>query len=268
MQARSQLANLEAQWASELSDWAIPDEFLAKSNDSPFQLHPETFKPDPKRRDTPSMQMAAEALLGLPESERSLLDVGCAAGGTSLILLPPAISLIAWDQSEIMLGALRENAKELEIAPEAITTVNSSWPPSTSVSASVVTCANVLYNVATPFSFISALIDAATYHVVIELTARHPHFSVNPIWEHFHSYRRPIQPSYHEIIKMVELMGYQPKVNTWERNQLEADDSAVIGSIAQRACLAPAQFDDLANYLNQYPLAPTTVVAISFSTSR
>lgn len=265
-QAPRAIDTLQDAWADALTKWAIPNEYLERIGQSPFALSPESFAPDLARRTTPSMRAALTALSELPAGTRSLLDVGCASGGTSLILFPPTEHLIAVDQSPQMLERLRENAAALGVANSSIETINSPWPAATDARASVVTCANVLFNVPAPVPFIEALIGASTYAVVIELTARHPHFSANAIWEHFYGYRRPIEPSYQAVIEMINLLGYEPAVETWHRKGLDLDDEAGLARLAQRSCIPPSRLGELRSYLQKNPMEPTEVVSITFRT--
>ncbi len=262
----SALEALQDAWADALAKWAIPEEYIERIDQNPFELLPESFVPDLARRDTPSMRAAISALSELEPGTRSLLDVGCASGGTSLILFPPAEHLIAVDQSPQMLDRLRENAAALGIANSSIEIINSAWPTATAATAPVVTCANVLYNVSAPIPFIEALIGASTYAVVIELTARHPHFSANPIWKYFYGYRRPIEPNYQTVIEMIKLLGYDPAVETWHRNGLDLNDEAGLTRLARRSCIPQSQLGELRNYLKEHPIEPTEVVSITFRT--
>ncbi len=258
---------LEARWAESLAQWAIPEEYLAEVQESPFRLSPEAFTPDLSRRETPSMQFAIEALSELAPGDRSLLDVGCASGGTSLILFPPAERLIAIDQSAEMLEQLIKNAAALGVEASAIQVVNSAWPTDPLPRASVVTCANVLYNVASPLRFIQGLIDAADHAVVIEITARHPHYSANPIWWHFYHYQRPVEPGYEMVAEILKHLGYQPTISKWQRDALDPNDDLALARLAQRCCIPPSRLAELKSYLEQNPLLPTEVVSMAFRKS-
>lgn len=262
MQSReAELQRLEEEWAAALADWAVPERFLAQVPTSPFELSPSSFKPDPARLGTPTLRWLAEELERLPEGERTLLDVGSGAGGTSLMLWPTAERITALDQSEQMLAAVRDNAAELGIPAEALKTVNSRWPAPEAPSASVVVCANVLYNVPTPVAFLRALIESATGAVVVEITERHPHFGVNPLWLRFNGYQRPSQPSAEAVGAMLRLLGHEPEVARWERRAADPDDPEEVGRLARRACIPEERWAEVGAYLREEPLQPTEVVA-------
>ena len=257
----SELRRLEAAWADALADWAVPDRFLAQVASSPFELSPSSFKPDRARLETPTLRWLADELSGLPAGGRTLLDVGSGAGGTSLMLWPVAEHITAVDQSAAMLAAVRENAAEIGVPAEAITTINSRWPAAVPASASVVVCANVLYNVPTPVAFLRALIGAASHAVVVEVTERHPHYGVNPLWLRFNGYQRPTQPSAEAVGAMLRMLGYEPEVSRWERRGADPDDPEEVGRLARRACIPEARWSEVGAYLRDEPLAPTEVVA-------
>lgn len=257
----AELHQLEEAWADALADWAVPERYLAQVSTSPFELSPSSFRPDTARLRTPTLSWLAEELARLPEGERTLLDVGSGAGGTSLMLWPTAELITAVDQSEQMLAAVRDNAAELGIPLAALKTVNSRWPSLDLQSASVVVCANVLYNVPAPVAFLRALIDSASHAVVVEVTERHPHFGVNPLWLRFHGYRRPTQPSAEAVGAMLRLLGYEPQVARWERRAADPDDPEEVGRLARRACIPEERWEEVGAYLRAEPLQPTGVMA-------
>ena len=255
------LGRLEEDWAGALADWAVPERFLTRVPSSPFELSPSSFKPDRARLETPTLRWLAEELSGLPEGRRTLLDVGSGAGGTSLMLWPVAEHITAVDQSSDMLAALRGNAAELGIPSDALTTLNSRWPATEPPSASVAVCANVLYNVASPVAFLRALLEATTHAVVVEITERHPHYGVNPLWLRFHGYQRPTQPSAEAIGAMLRLLGYEPEVARWERRGADPDDPEEVARLARRACIPEERWGEVGAYLREQSPAPTEVVA-------
>lgn len=253
------LEQLQNKWATELSAWAIPDEITEQLDQSPFCLTPDSFTPDTKRLSTPTMQRALEIL---NKGNSTLLDVGCAAGGTSLILMPPATHITAIDKNEEMLAALRANASVLGINQSSLTVVLSDWPASIETHADVVISANVLYNTQKPVEFITALLDVTNKRLVIELTSRHPHYSINPIYAALHHYIRPETPKYTDILDIISELGYSFQIETWERPaQIPTIDD--IDHLARRASIPDNRRQELVDFLTINPILPTTVVTIT-----
>ncbi len=253
------LQKLEHQWALELEQWAIPTYTTDKLEESPFTLVPNAFEPDDSRLSTPTMQNALE-ILKKPGS--SLLDVGAAAGGTSLILIPPATHVTAVDQNPQMLEQLLANAKARDISPDKVLTIHSNWPCETEVRATVVINANVLYNVAHPIKFISALYGAAQTRLIIELTSHHPHHNLNEAYLTLHDFKRPEGPTYLNILDIISALGYSFKTEIWERDmgiRLGGD----IEHLARRASIPQVRLPEFTEFLEKHPLKRSQVVTIT-----
>lgn len=265
---KSRLEKLNSFWATSLERWAIPDSFTKAKGLEPFALDPLLFYPDFSRAQTPTVREVREALERLDPSDRSLLDVGAGAGGISLLLNQTFSHLTALDASQEMLAHLKIAADTLQIPHQKLTTLTSKWPTSQPISAAVVVCANVLYNISSPVEFISALIDSSTAQVVIEVTAMHPHFSAREIWTKFHHYERPIDPNYEIIVEIVRALGFEPKIDRWERPRGDFRDPTELSRIAARACVTKDHYEELSHFLSLNPPAPTAVISISFKSHR
>src|SRR5213593_4244624 len=157
-------------WAHALADWAIPNEVLERAVDSPWVLPRQVFV---RRADTqiaqPGGETHAAALAALSEGG-TVLDIGAAAGATSLPLIGRArvLALTAVDADAELLAAFTARAKSLGVPAEVLC---GRWPDvaERAAVADVVLCGNVLYNVAGLEPFVTALTAHARRRVVAEL---------------------------------------------------------------------------------------------------
>ncbi|MDA8026488.1 MAG: methyltransferase domain-containing protein [Actinomycetota bacterium] len=259
------IAELSQGWGEALASWAVPDELLAKSPTSPYRLNPDKFKPDQSRRSSGTVRELERLATDQKRAPRSLIDVGSAAGGISLLVAASFEKIVAVDQSKEMLDAFEENATALGFA-ERIRTVNSAWPTTLSLTADIVLNANVLYNVPNPAPFVAALIDAATQSVVIEVTRNHPLSNVNALYEHFHHIKRPTTPTANDVIELVKAFGYSPKIESWIRTTSGPSHTSQerLNEYQSRACIEENRREELREYLNGHELPPMEVVMISF----
>jgi len=168
------------QWRAELAGWAIPDEILANAPEPPWGFPVELFRADVERADTPSRDIAHEAL---PDGG-SVLDVGCGGGAASFALVPPAGRVVGVDSTPDMLTEYAAQAERCGVEHDEIA---GTWPDvATQVGITdVVACHHVFYNVADLPPFVAALTAAAKRRVVVELTATHPLTASAPLWRHF-----------------------------------------------------------------------------------
>ena len=207
------LASAAQQWQADLAAWAIPDEILSQAPQSPW-IHPvEMFTVTQAVPDSPSHQRARAALAG-----GSLLDVGCGGGRASMAVADDASLAIGVDGSAQMLQAYATAAQERGLQYQ---TIEGTWPDvaAETPSADVVVCHHVVYNVAQIVPFLQALHDHARRRVVLELPARHPLSSMNPLWERFWQLKRPTRPTAMDLVAIAEAMGFEPKVELWQDEQ-------------------------------------------------
>src|SRR3954451_18694865 len=177
-------------WRDELEAWAIPDEILAAAPEPPWGFPVELFRAEAEQVDTPSRDIALEAL---PDGG-SVLDVGCGGGAASLALVPPAARVVGVDSTPPMLEEYGAAAERRAVAHAE---VEGAWPDvSPAVGrVDVVVCHHVFYNVADLAPFATALTAAANRRVVVEMTATHPLTASAALWRHFHGIERPAGPS-------------------------------------------------------------------------
>lgn len=247
------------EWQDALAEWAIPDGIIQSAAESPWVLRPEKFAPNNNRTLTPTVGKIGELLAAVREiGRRSLIDVGCGAGGVSLLLLNLVDSLIVADESKPMLDALQNNFDGSVKKEIVFKTIEGRWPDVAidAGTAEVVVCANVLYNVARPCEFIEALDGAAKSAVVIEIHEKHPHSEANAAWKHFWNIERPTSPSGMDLLEIIEAMGYAPRTTTFYRDS-PGDrplDDDLLHSIAQRVCLDSSRVAELREFLISNPV--------------
>lgn len=252
------------EWQRLLESWAIPEDILSQAIASPWRLRPESFAPSDIRATSPTIAKIRE-LLSLPSglAAKSVLDVGCGAGGISLLLLDELVSLTAVDVSQEMLDAFRQRFSQLDKTGVNLRLVHGSWleVADTAGRAGVVVCANVMYNVPDPCEFILRLNDAAMTGVVIEIHESHPHSNANGAWKHFWNIDRPRGPTGGQLLKIIESLGIKAQSLTFPRNAYLARpvNEEMVESIRERVCLSPSMDAQIKEFLlQQPPEEPTT----------
>jgi len=222
----------QERWRDELAAWAIPDEILAQTPESPWGFPPELFAAPPDPADTPSRDRAAEAL---PEAG-SVLDVGCGGGAGGLALVPPASLVVGVDESAGMLESFAAAAAGRGVDYRV---VRGTWPDAAGEAghADVVVCHHVLYNVAELGPFVRALGAAAHHRVVVELTATHPLTATAPLWKHFHDLDRPDGPTADLAIEVMRDLGIDVRVERWSRPPRQVDREVYVRMNRRRLCL-------------------------------
>lgn len=198
-------------WRQSLAGWAIPDRILAQAPEPPWTLPPNLFanRADEQleRRESLSLTRAAEAL----RPSGTVLDVGAGAGAASLPLAEWATEFVAVDGDAAMLEMIRPRAAALE---RPLLTIEGEWPSvaNKTPTCDVAVCSHVLYNVPDLQPFVVALNDRARRRVVIEITAKHPAGTINPLWERFHALRRPQVPTWEDAMAAITASGVKANV--------------------------------------------------------
>ncbi len=246
-------------WRRSLEGWAIPDEILSKASSSPWRLRPESFAPSEARASSPTITKIRELLsLSSQPANKSVLDVGCGAGGISLLLLPELVSLTAVDVSQEMLDAFRQQFVELDKTGVNLRLVQGSWPEVGEQvgRAGVVICANVMYNVPDPCEFIMRLNDSAITGVVIEVHESHPHSSTVGAWKHFWNVERSCEPTGSQLVQIIESLRIKPQSLTFARDRQFAHpgNDEMVRSIRERVCLDPSMDPLIEEFLTEHPL--------------
>jgi len=259
-------ADLLDQWRLDLESWAIPPEILAATPESPWVLPRQVFARRAQRRHEapagPSFARAFEAL----ETPGSVLDVGTGAGAACLPLAPRATAITAIDSDSQMLDVLADTAARVGIP---IHEVCGRWPDIAGniESADVVTCHHVLYNVADLGPFVSELTAHARRRVVVEITARHPLTSLNPLWQRFHGLTRPDVPTADDAVAIIEALGMAPSHVVWSRpgeSEYESFED-LVEVTRRRLCLDPSRAGDVASALRDLGVEPGRPVDLGSS---
>jgi trans-aconitate methyltransferase len=222
-------------WKDALASWAIPERILAQAREDPWALPVALF--ESRQPDTsPSHRRALEALA----AGDTVLDVGAGRCAMSLPLRPPAQRIVAVDSAPAM----------LENSPADITILGR-WPdvaPQVE-RANVVVCGHVLYNVADLMPFITALNDAATRRVVIEITRSHPRNRPleRALWRHFWNLERPEGPAWEDAVAVIRDAGIEPNVDLWESEQRGGFPSLdeLVSWMRRTVCLDPTREDEV-----------------------
>jgi SAM-dependent methyltransferase len=241
------LASRADQWRTDLAAWAIPDDIAAAAADSPWVLPTKVFA---RRADRlaaapagPSFERAWAAL----DPPGSVLDIGAGAGAACLPLIPRCTRLTAVDTDAGMLAALAQRA---DAAGCPAARVHGDWPDVADQvpPADVVTCHHVLYNIPVLIPFVAALTSRARRLVVVEMTARHPLVSLNPLWLSFHGLRRPVSPTADDLLAILTGMGLEPGSQRWRRPSGRDYGSfeELVDVTRRRLCLAQDRAADVA----------------------
>lgn len=244
-------------WREDLEAWAIPDEILARAEESPWVLPHAVFDRRAERRmrepGGPSRDRAAEAL----PAGGSVLDVGAGAGAASLALRPRAGAIAAVDENDSLLRALAEHARPLGVEPLLI---EGRWPDVAADApvADVVTCHHVLYNVPDLEPFVTALTAHARRRVVVEITDRHPLTALNPLWRRFHDLERPEGPTADDAYAVLDRLGLNPRSERFTRSagaEYESFDE-LVDVTRRRVCLPLSRAAEVAEALRDLGVDP------------
>lgn len=247
-------------WKQALDGWAIPEEILSQASSSPWKLSPERFGPSDSRAATPTVLKIKELLDGQADPLlKSVMDVGCGAGGVSLLILDHTSSITAVDVSQEMLEAFKSRFELVGRQGVALKLVSGSWPKVAGQAgrAGVVVCANVIFNVQNPCEFIAKLNEVAQVGVVIELHERHPHSVANAAWKHFWNLDRPSEPTGEQLEEIIKSLGISPRSSTFLRETYEAVrpvDDELVESIRQRICLDASRDAEIREFLMENPV--------------
>ena len=230
-----QAPDAATRWKDALASWAIPDSILAQACEDPWALPVALF--ESKGADLSlSHRRALEALA---EGD-TVLDVGAGRCAMSLPLRPPAQRIVAVDSAPAM----------LENSPANVTILGR-WPDVAPQAgrASVVVCGHVLYNVADLLPFVTALNDAATRRVVVEITRSHPRNRAleKELWRHFWNLERPEAPTWEDAVAVMRDGGIKPNVELWQSQQRGGFQKLeeLVSWMRRTLCLDPAREDEV-----------------------
>ena len=237
------------QWRTELAAWVIPEEILAAAPEPPWGFPVELFRAEVEQAETPSRDIAREAL----PAGGSVLDVGCGGGAASFALVPPAGRVLGVDSTPEMLTEYAAQADRRGVEHDVIA---GAWPDVASQAgvSDVVACHHVFYNVADLPPFVDALTSAAKRRVVVEMTATHPLTASAPLWRHFHGIERPSGPTADLAIEVLREVGLTPQSTAWSRPPRDVPREAYVRLNRRRLCL-PVEAEPEVDRLMRDPAA-------------
>jgi SAM-dependent methyltransferase len=238
-------------WATQLAAWALPEHILSAAPESPWSHDTATFAVDTTvDPDLLSARVAREVLT----AGDTVVDVGCGGGRASVVLVPPAHTLVGVDESEAMLTEFSRAAAD---AGATSHTRLGRWPDVADITPSgdLVVCHHVAYNVAAIAPFVRALTAAARRSVVVVLPVVHPQTAWSAAWKHFWDLDRPSGPTSDDFVEVLDELGIESQ--RWEMprpelNRHTADPATRVPTALRRLCLGPERADDVAAYLTDH----------------
>ena len=237
-----QAPDAATRWKNALASWAIPDWILAQARDDPWALPVALFE-----NKQPDISLSHRRALEALTTGGAVLDVGAGRCAMSVPLRPPAQRIVAVDSALAM----------LENSPADVTILGR-WPDVAAQAgqASVVVCGHVLYNVADLMPFVTALNDAATRRVVVEITRSHPRNRSleRELWRHFWNLERPEGPTWEDAVAVMREGGIEPKVELWESQQRGGFHSLeeLVSWMRRTVCLDPGREDEVSAIVLQH----------------
>ena len=223
---------LADQWRTELLAWRLPDELLHAAPEDPYRFDASLLA---RQQQDPRTTSTGQRVMGLlPESDATLLDVGCGPGAVGAAFLDHAD--VTGVEPQPHLAAAARDA--------GLTVVEGTWPDVAAevASADVVLCSHVLYNVAELAQFVAALDSHAHAGVVCALTATHPWTGLGRLYRHFHGLDRPTGPTARHAAAVIEsTLDRSVDVEEWSRPAARYPDMATLVAHRRRQlCLTPA----------------------------
>lgn len=193
----------------------------------------------------------------------SVLDVGAGGGAASIPLAPPAGLLVAVDESQAMLDVFAEASERRGVRH---TEIVGRWPDVAegAPKAAVVVCHHVLYNVRDLAPFLAALDGHAERRVVVELTDRHPHSDLSPLWRSIHGIDRPTGPTAADAAELAAALGYDVHIERFERpapwHDSPPDERIVFAR--RRLCVGSGHDAEIAAFLEETADRPHQLVTV------
>ncbi len=245
-------------WRTDLASWAIPEEILAQAEVPPW-IHPvQLFALPEKIWDSPSHQLAREAM---PQGG-TVLDIGCGGGIAAFAISPPAQKVIGVDHQREMLDMFEANAHKRNLKVE---TFEGFWPAIADQvpNADVVTVHHVVYNVSEIKPFIEALISHAKRRVVLELPLVHPMTPRSNGWKYFWNLDRPTSPTADDLLKVLHEMGIEANIEKFSAPILidETEDER-IEYTRIRLCLPESRREEVVEFLKSEPAVISRELAV------
>jgi SAM-dependent methyltransferase len=248
---------LLSRWRTDLAAWAIPDEVRSQVSESPWVLPEQVFARRALQQARQPFGISFERAWQALDPPGEVLDIGVGGGAACLPLAPRATRITGVDVEPRMLDSLAATAAALGTV---VHTVAGSWPQVAGqvADADLVTCYNVLYNVADLAPFVAALTERARRLVVAEVTAGHPLAMLNPLWARFHGLRRPDAPTADDLLAVLRSLGLPVSAQAWRRPPLAEYETFadLVDVTRRRLCLPPARADEVGAALREMGADP------------
>jgi len=243
-------------WRDALARWAIPDDILAAARESPWGFSVAAFADRAARQREQPTPGHARAREELPD-RGSVLDVGCGAGAASLPLIPPAAEVFGVDESEGMIATFADAIRSAGATAGAIT---GRWPDVADrvLTADLVVCQDVFYNVPDLADFVTELTSHARRRVVVVLPTDHPMTWTNAYWRRLHGIERPDGPTVDDAVAVIESTGATVERERFVEPTLWAhtDLDEATAHIRRRLCLPTSRDDEIRAAVTDDPPPP------------
>ncbi len=260
-----------ARWAADLAAWRIPEEILARAPQSPW-IHPvELFTVAEEVPDSPSHDLARQALRAHEGStDASVLDLGCGGGRASFALTDAVTEVIGVDHQQSMLDAYADAATRRGLRH---TEILGDWPDVADRTpvADVVVVHHVVYNVADLAGFARAADAHARRRVVLELPTRHPLAHLAPSWKHFWDLDRPAGPTAADALEVLRQAGLPAQLTSWVDTGRRGADLPMAKRVEFqriRLCLPPERDAEVAELMLQHDQTTRELAAIWWDVAR
>jgi len=244
-------------WRAALAQWAIPSSILDQAPEDPWIHPPALFQIPNPITDSPSHQRAREAM---PDGG-TVLDIGCGGGISAFAITPPATHVIGVDHQPEMLQMFAANALERGVTSELF---EGFWPDLEHKVpiADVATAHHVVYNVSKIEDFLIAMNSHASRRVVLELPQRHPLANASALWKHFWNLDRPVDPTPHDLMTVIEDIGYAPHLEMWIGSMRQESNLEQMAHYSRiRLCLPESKENEVLEFLRSQPLTTTRDLA-------
>jgi hypothetical protein len=174
-------------------------------------------------------------------------------GAASLPLSAHVSKITGVDSSPKMLESFRRAAARVGLPVE---TILGEWPATASETgrADVAVCHHVLYNVPDLEPFVDALASTAVRRVVVEMTPEHPLAWMSDLWLTFHGLVRPVGPTYHDAVEVIQRLGYDVRATLSTGSPVASgfsDRRDAVAFVRKRLCLRPEDDERLAEALGE-----------------
>ena len=249
-------------WRSALLQTAVPASIVANGPEpeptleaTRFRWRPEVDAAQPVR---PSRRAALDAL---PDGG-SVLDVGVGGGASSLGLVPKAALIVGVDPLQAMLESFEESARAVGVSARGVL---GTWPDVAGEvgPADVAVCHHAIYRMAELEDFIDAMTARARHRVVLEISARSPLASLDPLWKIVHGIDRPDWPvadQAHDVLVAMGLDVERDDIVLPARAQEVTPD--LVALARRRLYVGPDRDPEIDRYLRAREPAEQRVVAL------